>query len=257
MRVSYEGRLLRLTLDRPEKRNALDSVLCGALVDAMKQGNRDPGVGAILLEGSGPMFCAGMDLDESLAPGAADRTAIHGEMFSAGFWLHKPLVASIQGGAIAGGLGLVANAHFAVAAEDARFSLPEINIGMWPFVIWKSLTDAMGERRALDLSLTGRTFSAHEALAWGLVHQLAPPAQLPAAASEIAAALAGRSPEVIRRGFALLQQSRMMNWTESIALALRLRSDLFENPDFKEGVRAFREKRPPRWPSLDGGTANP
>ena len=249
MRTTREGRLLRLTLDRPEKRNALSFSLCADLVAALDSAASDSGVGAILLEADGSAFCAGMDLDESVTADAAQLTAIHERLFTFGATFPKPMVAAVQGPALGGGVGLVANAHIAVAAENATFTLPEIRIAMWPFVIWRALVSAIGERRTLELALTGRTFTALDALDWGLVHIVA--ADASAGAHEIALQLAQASPETIAHGMRLVRESRGLDGARAGQLALALRSEMLASADFHEGVSALREKRAPRWPSLE------
>src|SRR5579885_1059228 len=121
-----EGRLLRLTLNRPEKRNALNLELCQALADACDAADADPGVGAILLEANGKSFCSGMDLKEVLGVDSAAINTAHERLFSVGVRLNKPLVAAVQGAALAGVTGLVAACHVVVAAEDAQFGLTEV-----------------------------------------------------------------------------------------------------------------------------------
>jgi enoyl-CoA hydratase/carnithine racemase len=250
--ISRDGRVLRVVLNRPEKRNALSFSLCGELLEAFRRADQDREIGAILLGANGKVFCAGMDLDEALGEDAARRTALHEELFTTGVRLTVPVVAAVSGAALGGGLGLAANAHIVVAAQGTTFGLTEIRLGMWPFVVYRAASLALGERRALELSLTGRIFGAQEALQWGLVHQLAPPFELDDRATEIAAAVASWSPEAVRRGLAFVNQARGQGWSEAGALALRLREELFQSADFAEGVRAFREKRTPRWPSLIG-----
>src|SRR5437016_12963589 len=116
LQVSREGRLLRLTLNRPEKRNALNGALCRELVAAIEQGDRDPGVGAILLSGAGKSFCSGMDLSEMLTPAESSLGPLHERLFTIGRRASTPIIASVHGAALAGGTGLVANAHLVLAA---------------------------------------------------------------------------------------------------------------------------------------------
>jgi enoyl-CoA hydratase/carnithine racemase len=234
-------------LNRPEKRNALSFALCRELVDAFEQAEQDAGIGAILLGANGKAFCAGMDLDEALAPDAAARATIHEQLFSTGVRLTKPVVVAVQGPALGGGTGLVASAHIVVAAEDATLGLTEIRLGMWPFVVYRAVALAVGERRALELSLTGRIFSAQEALQWGLVHHVVLASELEERAAEVAAGVAAWSQDAIRRGLTFVQQARGQNWEEAGALARRFREEAFCSPEFTEGVKAFREKRAPRW----------
>jgi enoyl-CoA hydratase/carnithine racemase len=239
--------VLRLTMDRPAKRNALSASLCEDLVSALVSANEDQRIGAILLEGDGAVFCAGMDLEEALAPNAPALTGIHEKLFSAGTWLDKPLVAAVNGPAYGGGVGLVATAHIAVAVETGEFTLAEIRIGMWPFVIWRVIVAAFGERRAMELSLTGRSFSSHEAFQWGLVHVIGSQQK----ALEIARHLAESSPEAILRGLQLARGSRGLSSEAAGQLALELRTAALRSRDFEEGVAALREKRRPNWPSIE------
>ena len=244
-----EGRLLRLTLNRPDKRNALDANLCRALLRALDDAAGDPAVGAIVLTGNGKAFCAGMDLSE--IAGGADTTeinAVHEQLFTIGARLTKPLIAGVHGPALAGGTGLVANCHIVVAGPEAAFGLTEIRLGLWPFLVYRAVTDAMGERRTLELSLTGRTFGRAEAREFGLVHELADDA--PARAVEIAREVAGFSSTAVLCGMSFVQEVRGLNWEEAGAVAREVRNQVFTGEDFQEGIRAFREKRSPRWPSI-------
>ena len=251
LQVSREGRLLCLTLNRPEKRNALNGALCQELAAAIEKGDKDPQVGAILLCGAGKSFCAGMDLDEMLTPAEAGLGEAHERLFTIGRRLTTPLIAAVHGAAVAGGTGLAANAHIVVASEDATFGLTEIRIGLWPFVIFRAVVEAVGERRAVEMSITGRIVDANEAASMGLAHYLTPTSDLNARAAAIAAAVAAASPEAIRRGLRFVAETRALENDAAGASAHRSRRDLFATADFAEGIRAFREKREPRWPSLN------
>ena len=169
----HEGRLLHLTLNRPGKRNALDTTLCRALLDALEDAARDPAVGAILLTASGRAFCAGMDLAEIEEGSHAEEIdALHERLFTIGARLTKPLIAGVDGPALGGGTGLVANCHVVVAGPEASFGLTEIRLGLWPFLVYRAVASALGERRTLELSLTGRICLAAEAREFGLVHEV-------------------------------------------------------------------------------------
>ena len=247
--ASREGRLLRLILNRPDKRNALNAALCRELVAAVEQGDRDPGVGAILLSGAGKSFCSGMDLSEMLSPAEESLGPLHERLFTMARWVSTPIVAAVHGAALAGGTGLAANAHIVIAAEDATFGLTEIRIGLWPFVVFRAVVAAVGERRAVELAVTGRIIDAREAAGMGLAHQVAPAADLEARASEIAVEVAAASPEAIGAGLRFVAETRGLTWEQAGESAQRFRQKLFRTPDFAEGIRAFREKRQPRWPS--------
>jgi len=253
LQISREGRVLHLALNRPERRNALNMDLCSALGAALEEAENNEGVGAILLSGNGKSFCAGMDLHEVLSPDGGDINEVHERIFSAGIRMTKPLIAAVHGAALAGGTGLAANCHIVVAADDATFGLTEIRIGLWPFVIFRTVAAALGQRRATELALTGRIFPASEAREYGLVHYVVEPAALIGRAREIAGAIAEASPTAIHAGLAFVRDARGRSWEEAGDLARRMRNDVFRSADFQEGIRAFQDKRPPRWPSA--GTA--
>jgi len=247
LNVSREGRVLRVVLNRPEKRNALSGALCRELVAAIEEGERDSGIGAILLSGAGASFCSGMDLSEMLTPAEASLAEVHERLFTIGRRVTVPIVAAVHGAALAGGTGLVANAHIVVAAEDATFGLTEIRIALWPFVVYRSVVEAVGDRRALELAITGRIIGAHEAAGIGLAQYVTPSAGVMDRAGEIARAVAAASPVAMRSGMRFVAESRGMDWEEGGKTARRVREELFRTNDFAEGVRAFREKRTPRW----------
>jgi len=244
-----EGRLLHLTLNRPEKRNALNIDLCRALIDSFEAAARDRAVTAILLTANGPAFCAGMDLAE-IAEGANSNiiNALHDQIFTIGARLEKPLVLAVDGPALGGGTGLVANGHVVVASPQATFGLTEIRLGLWPFLVFRAVAGALGERRTVELALTGRTFSAAEALQLGLLHHIADD---PAAKGrEIALQLSEASPTALQSGLSFVQQVRGLPWDRAGEVARLVRNDLFASDDFAEGIQAFLEKRRPVWPSL-------
>jgi enoyl-CoA hydratase/carnithine racemase len=237
LKIAREGRLLRVTMARPEKRNALSEEMCKGLVEAFKEP-----AGAILLDAEGPVFCSGMDLDAA----SPETTSLHAELFSAGFASRVPIVAAIQGPALGGGAGLVANAHVAVAAHGTQFGLTELRVGMWPFVIWPAISRAIGSRQALYLTLTGRLFGVQEALQWGLIHEAVAPVEVEDRALAIATALAESSPVAIRAGM----EMALADVRAEADRGLRLREPVMRGADFAEGLAALREKRRPNWPSL-------
>ena len=164
LEVSQQGRVLRIALNRPDKHNALSSDLCRELVDAINRANRDPHIGAIVLTGNGDSFSAGMDLKELGAVSAETINNVHEQLFTLNMRLSTPLIAAVNGLAVGGGTGLVANCHIAVASEKAKFGLTEIKLGLWPFLVFRAMNAAVGERRAIELALTGRMFDVKEAL---------------------------------------------------------------------------------------------
>ena len=146
-----------------------------------------PDTGAILVDAEGPVFCGGMDFSEPVPEG----------IFNFGRDSTKPIVIAMQGVAVSAGVALIANAHVAIAAQGSSFGLTDIREGRWHPGILGAVAAAIGDRRARELSLTGRVFTAPEALAWGLVHAITPPFELDDRASAIATALANADPGAI------------------------------------------------------------
>jgi enoyl-CoA hydratase/carnithine racemase len=162
----------------------------------------------------------------------------------------KPIVAAVQGAALGGGVGLMANAHVVVAAQGTSFGLTEIRLGMWPFVIFQAMKTAIGEWRTVELGLTGRIFAVPEALQWGLVTEAAPAFELDDRATAIATGLSQSPAVAIERGLRFVADTRDAEASEMVRVAEQRRAEIFGSPDFAEGARAFREKRKPEWPSI-------
>jgi enoyl-CoA hydratase/carnithine racemase len=184
LRIEQDGRLYRIALSSPETRNVIDAAGCLDLLRELRGAEADANVGAILLEADGPIFCAGCEPDE--------------ELMSIGRKASKPIIAAVQGVVLAGGLALAANAHVVVAAQGTSFGLTDIREHRWSEAIMEAVALAIGQRRALELSLSGRVFSTPDALAWGLVHHVAPAFELDDRATEVAVGIANANPDAIR-----------------------------------------------------------
>ena len=187
LRIEQDGRTRRLTLAAPARRNILDAALAQQLLNELRDAQAHPDTGAILVDAEGPVFCGGLDFAEPVPDG----------IFTFGPHASKPIVMAMQGVAISAGVALIANAHVAVAAQGSSFGLTDIREGRSHPGILGAVAAAIGDRRARELSLTGRVFTAPEALAWGLVHAVAPPFELDDRASAIATALANADPGAV------------------------------------------------------------
>src|SRR5580704_6834683 len=249
LELTQQGRVLRIALNRPEKHNALNSDLCRELVDAINRANRDIHVGAIVLTSNGDSFSAGMDLKELGTVSMETINTVHEQLFTLSMRLSTPMIAAVNGLALGGGTGLVANCHIAVTSEQAKFGLTEIKLGLWPFLVFRAVQAAVGERRAIELALTGRTFGVQEAHEIGVIHEIA--ADCNQRAMEIAGAISRSSPGAVQSGLDFVNETRGKGWETSSLIARRVRQEVFESADFQEGVRAFREKREPKWPSIE------
>jgi enoyl-CoA hydratase/carnithine racemase len=248
--VHEHYRVLHVILNRPDKRNALTAGMCSGIIEAVTSAQDRKDVGAILISAVGHVFCSGMDLDEAAGLSHEELGDIHENLFSIGVNSLKPIVVSVTGAALGGGLGLVAQGHVVMAAEGSVFGMPEIKIGLWPFLVYRAVEAALGFSRTIELSLTGRVIHAEDALQWGLVQHVCPPAETSDRAKGMAREIAKASPAAIESGMRYYRDSRGKSWKEAGQLARALRLELMESEDFKEGCEAFKQKREPHWPSM-------
>ncbi|HMF78469.1 MAG TPA: enoyl-CoA hydratase/isomerase family protein [Bryobacteraceae bacterium] len=248
--IQEKHRVLHITLNAQSKRNALTAAMCAGIVDAVEQAQHKENIGCILICAAGSVFCSGMDLDEAADPQGPDLQCIHERLFSLGASSLKPIVVSVNGAALGGGLGLAAQGHVVMSSDLAMFGLPEIRIGLWPFFVYRAVEAAIGARRTLELSLTGHFFNPERAQQWGLVHEICPSAELGDRAKVLSRELARSSPVAIEAGMQYVRGSRRKSWTGAGQLAAELRAKLMKSDDFKEGLAAFKEKREPRWPGM-------
>lgn len=251
IQTAWQNRLLEVTIANGEH-NYLTLEMCRALVDAIEAAEADRSTGAILIRAAGRIFSGGIDLDEAADPENTDHGFLHHKLFSISDRISKPIVAAVQGAALAEGMALLANAHVVVAAQGTSFGLTEIRAGLFPFAGFDALARAIGERRATELALTGRIFAAPEALQMGLVHEVAPAFEYDDRAQDIAGKLAYSSPEAVHRGLEFVHKRRSLSSLDSGTLGLKLRAGLFRGEDFREGWQAVRQQRPAKWPSLEG-----
>ena len=252
--VRYEVRdgVATLTIDRPERRNALSWTVISGLRAYVARARTDPDVRVLVLTGAGDKaFCAGADLGGMRADSSyAEVHEARGELaalFEDLWSLGKPTVAKVRGYALAGGFGLALSCDLVVAADDAQFGTPEIDVGLWPYMITVPLCRSMPPKRVLELMMTGRRIGAAEADRIGFVTRVVPVADLDAEVDALAATLASKSPAVMRLG----RDSFYAVWDQSAADALRLLHPMLtvttELEDAAEGIAAFMEKRPPVW----------
>jgi enoyl-CoA hydratase/carnithine racemase len=257
LRIEREDRVLHITLDRPEKRNALTAEMCSQLVKSMDEVQDDPNIGSILIDSEGAVFCAGMDLEEAANSNNIHRLATHERLFTYGSTAKKPVVVCVKGPALGGGMGLAVQGHVVIAAQGSLFGLTEIRVGLWPFLIYRSIEAAIGPRRAMELSLTGRAIATNDALSWGVIQQVTPPFEADDRAGAVARDLAWSSPVAIAAGLEYVRESRGESWAKQGELAVAQRAKVLHGADFKEGVRAFKEHRAAHWPAMPNAAYDP
>ena len=252
VRTGLTASVLTVTIDRPEQRNALSADVNRGLLEALRRAAEDDEVRVVVVTGAGDRaFCAGADLG-GLRPdaGAVElhrARSMFADVLRGLRALPKPVVARVNGAALAGGFGLALGCDLAVAADTATFGTTEVKVGMWPYLISAVLIEHLGPKRTMDLMLSGRRIPAGEALEWGLVNRVVPAGELDAAVDETTAELAGLSPVVLALGKESYARAAQMTRDDAMAyLAGRLDLHL-QTEDATEGIAAFLQKRPPEW----------
>jgi methylglutaconyl-CoA hydratase len=252
IRLVIENQVALITLHHPEKRNAITPRMMDDLLAALDEIEKGPARAAILT-GAGKAFCAGMDI-ETLRDSAS---ATHGQhiedarrtaqLFRRLWSFPKPVIAAVNGAAIAGGCGLATLCDFTLAAREATFGYTEVKIGFIPAVVSVFLARQIGEKRARDLLLSGRIVDAAEAHELGLVTVVIAPESLMGRAYELANTLAAASPSSLVQTKRLLIAGASEEVDREIEAVITASAEVRETSDFREGVAAFLEKRPPRW----------
>lgn len=247
LRLSTEGAVARITLDRPPL-NVLTTAMMEGIADALDRAGASPEARVVRLDAVGRAFCAGVDVGEHMGDALAPMMDALAHLFDAFERCPLPVVAVVQGAALGGGCEVVLGADLCVASERATFGQPEIKLGVFAPPASVLLPRAVGERRALGLLLTGDTFSAPQAHAWGLVYKVAAAEALEAEATAIVSALAGLSGAALRLAKEAVRAARGRSVSEGHAAVSRLYLDrLMATRDAHEGLAAFLEKRVPEW----------
>jgi methylglutaconyl-CoA hydratase len=250
--LAYEGAVAVLTLNRPDKRNAISYELIADLLRALQE-VESASASILILTGSGKAFCSGMDLDNLRAltsrtpeENLADSQAM-AKMFRALYEFPKVTIAAVNGPAIAGGCGLATLSDFTLASTEAKFGYTEVRIGFVPAIVSAFLLRQVGEKQARDLLLTGRIIGADEAYRLGLVNRVVAPEQLLQTARELAADLLQNSPASLLSTKRLLKGYSGAQLDREIAQAVQENARIRTTEDFREGVSSFLEKRKPQW----------
>lgn len=252
IQLAFEGKLATLTLNRPEKRNAISFELIGDLLRALDEvANSDAIV--LILTGAGKAFSSGMDLENLKAligrtpeQNLQDsRTMV--QLFRSLYEFPKVTIAAVNGAAIAGGTGLALLCDFTLATPDAKFGYTEVRIGFVPAIVSTFLLRQVGEKQARDLLLTGRLFGAEEAARMGLLSEIVPAEQLLPRARNLASLLMENSSASLLATKKLLSDHGRAELDAQIEEAVRSNAGIRETADFREGISSFLEKRKPVW----------
>ncbi len=248
--VERAGPLVRLILNRPERRNALSRELLLELLAALARLEEDPTARCVILSGRGPAFCAGHDLGEMVGgteEAYADLFGLCSRVMLELRRLPQPVLARVHGVATAAGCQLVAACDLAVASEEATFATPGVKIGLFCTTPMVPLIRAVPAKAALEMLLTGEPITAARARELGLVNRVVPIAQLDTAVEELAAALLSRSPLVLGLGKAAFYELQELDEAAAYERAVAIMTDNALRHDAQEGMSAFLQKRRPEW----------
>lgn len=238
----------RITLNRPDKRNPIGPQTIGELIHALAAAKQDPDIRVIVLTGAGKAFSAGGDLsmlaggsdaDSDVAPGSL--TALFPAMHSTG----KPIIAMVNGHALAGGMGLMVACDLVVASDKATIGTTEIRVGLWPMMITAEIVRNIGRKKTLEMMLTGDRISAEEALRIGLVNRVVPHDELEAETMKLAGELAERSSAVIAKGLCAFYETQDQDLAPALEVLEGKLAEVLALEDAREGLMAFLQKRTP------------
>jgi len=254
LQLAYDAGLATITLNRPDKRNAISYELIQDLLAALEAVAKSEAL-VLVLTGAGKAFCSGMDLENLKAligrtpEQNVEDSRIMARLFRTLYDFPKPTIAAVNGAAIAGGTGLATLCDFTLAVPEAKFGYTEVRIGFVPAIVSTFLLRQAGEKIARDLLLTGRLFDAEEALRIGLITEIVPPEKLMQRAAELAAQLMENSPASLLYTKRLLSAAARAELNTQIDAAVRENAGIRSTPDFREGITSFLEKRKPKWSS--------
>ena len=252
VQVVHDSGIATITLNRPEKRNAISFELIDDLLGALDEVAKSDAL-VVILSGAGKAFCSGMDLDnlKALLGRSPEQnlkdSQIMARLFRTLYEFPKVTIAAVNGAAIAGGTGLALLCDFTLAVPEAKFGYTEVRIGFVPAVVSTFLMRQVGEKQARDLLLTGRIFGADEAARMGLINEIVPPEKLMTRARELAALLMENSPLSLRLTKRLLNDHARAELDAQIEAAVRENAAIRTSADFREGISSFLEKRKPVW----------
>jgi enoyl-CoA hydratase/carnithine racemase len=248
--VTVDAGVATLTLNRPERRNALGAQMTNELLYALEDAADDDAVRCSVLTGAGSVFCAGADLAQ--LSGDADALELppkggYDDLLRMMCRTTKPIVARVNGHALGGGLGLVAASTLAIASSEAQLGAPELKLGLFPFMIYAVLERVMPRRRLLEMLLCAERLSAEAAAQAGLVNRAVPPAELDAAVRALTDRITAASPISLRLGLTAVNEVDGLPLEDQLPILARRLVDCLGTEDAREGLAAFMQKREPQW----------
>jgi enoyl-CoA hydratase len=247
---AVDSTVATITINRPERRNALTTEVLKELSAAFEAAEQEPSVRSVVITGSGRVFCAGADLGGVIPNAEGDAQFERrrlGRLFETMRGLRLPIVARVNGHALAGGLGLMLACDLVVASRDAEIGTPEASIGLWPFMVSALIQRDVPRKVALDLMLTGRRIKADEAARWGFVNRVVPLHKLDEAVSSYTQAIALKSPVAVELGKQSFYRSEGRSFDDALEYLTGMFELCLQSEDASEGISAWLQKRKPEW----------
>ena len=251
-KINIENNVLTITLNRPERKNAINSVMTNEINYALAYAKQERSIRVVVLAAEGDIFCAGADLrnmsgKEKAPDSAVPRLEGSTDISLSIRHLNKPVIAKIQGSVLAGALLMVTNSTHAIAVKEAKFSAPEIKRGIWPFMVMAGLFRIMPKRAGLDFCMRGQAIDAKKAEQWGLINQSVNVADLDKTVKVLASDLANLAPTTMQMGLSAYNKQDSMSFDEALPFLQKQIADCVQSDDAREGINAFLEKREPKW----------
>ena len=247
IKLDIVNNIITLTLNRPEKKNALNNVMMNELNYALAYAKQERSIRVVVIAAEGDIFCAGADLTRTKSESNVPKIEGADDISLSLRHLYKPVICKIQGSVLAGALLIVTNATHAIAVKDAKFSAPEIHRGLWPFMVMAGLFRVMPKRAGLDFIMRGQPIDSSEAEKWGLINKSVDRVELDDAVSSLAEELANLAPETMQFGLEAYEKQDSKSFDEALPYLQEQIAKCFEGKDAKEGIAAFLEKRKPNW----------
>ncbi len=251
IRVAHDGAIARITLFNPERRNAIGPQMTNELLWALSDAAEDAAVRVVVITGEGKAFCAGGDFAQ-MTGASADQVELphkgdYADLLLAMMRYEKPIVSRVNGPAMGGGLGIVAASHFAIAQSDAKLGTPEVDVGLFPFMIAAVLARIVPRRALVEMMLRGQKLEAAEAQRIGIVTRVVGPESLDAEVDALCTDLAARSPTALRLGLRAFAAQDDLALQDALPLLRNALGEALGTEDAREGLTAFLQKRKPQW----------
>jgi len=245
--IDIANNIMTITLNRREKKNALNNVMMNEINYALAYAKQEKSVRVVVFAAKGDIFCAGADLSRTNSDSNVPKLDNADDISLAIRHLYKPVICKIQGSVLAGALLIVTNSTHAIAVNEATFSAPEIHRGLWPFMVMAGLFRVMPKRAGLDFIMRGMPIDSKKAMDWGLINEAVKKEELDKKVDKLAVELASLAPETMQFGLEAYEKQDSKSFDEALPYLKEQIAKCFEGKDAKEGISAFLEKRKPNW----------